>query len=301
LLSAAPLLLAGQAPDLTAQQAIASQQGCFRVTFQYEEVEAHQPGYALAPPKKSEVVEWVSIDEQREGRIVLQHVLVTAPRIKHWEQVWEYEGTAFDAYSGPNQWSERRISPDEAQGQWVQIVRGVADNPRYGCSAAWSLKPDAAWTCQTWAAKPRRDKDRDDYNVLDRQNTHRIHSGGWVHEQRNTKLRVEGDRITPIVTEVGNNTYDRIDDAECEDTKAWWLKRKTTWDPIQRAWNDVSGRHQTYTVDPKRGLFPLWIRLFWLARKPVNESRHPRLHKKAVRIIEKHVSESETAAHSSNP
>lgn len=55
LLSAAPLLLAGKAPDLAAQQAIASQQGCFRVTFQYEEIEAHQAGYTLAPPKKSEL------------------------------------------------------------------------------------------------------------------------------------------------------------------------------------------------------------------------------------------------------
>ena len=286
------VLLAANSPQFdTAQDAIKAQEGCFRVTFQYEEIEGHQPQYVLAPPKRSEVIELVTVDEDTADRIVLQHVLVTPPRIKHWKQIWDFERRTFDTYSALNQWTETTLSDDDVAGQWTQEVRGVADNPRYACSAEWTLA-DAEWSCETWAAKPRRDKDRLDYNILKRGNTHRIHADGWVHRQRNTKLMVSDGTAVPIVTEVGNNTYDKVDPAECSAALAWWKKRKTTWDPIQEAWDDVSGRYSTYTVHPKVGVAPLWIRLFWLARRPLPEHRHPKVKDRATRIIERHIVES---------
>ena len=289
-LSLAPLLLAATPAQLTtAQDAIKAQKGCFKVTFQYEEVEAHQDGYTLAPPKTSSVIELVTVEEDQPTRIVLQHILVTPPRIKHWKQIWQFEQSEFDEYTGENQWTERTLNAAERSGQWAQVVRGVADNPRYGCSAPWSLDETPAWSCQTWAAKPRRDKDREDYNVLNRTNTHRIHAKGWVHEQRNTKIRVENNTVTPIVTEVGNNTYDRIDDAECAEAKQWWTERKPTWDVIQSAWDDIGAQHTSYTVAPKRGPLPLWIRLFWIAKRPLPERKHARLHERATRLIDRHV------------
>jgi hypothetical protein len=288
-LSLAPLLLAASpAQATTAQDAIKAQKGCFKVTFQYEEVEAHQDDYVLAPPKTSSVIELVTIEEDSPTRIVLQHILVTPPRIKHWKQVWQFEQAEFDEYTGENQWTERTLNAAERSGQWAQVVRGVADNPRYGCSSQWSLGDTPAWSCQTWAAKPRRDKDRDDYNVLNRTNTHRIHAQGWVHEQRNTKIRVEANKVTPIVTEVGHNTYDRIDASECEEALGWWRERKTTWDAVQGAWHDVSSQHVSYKVTPKRGALPLWVRLFWIARRPLPEHKHPKLRARAKRIIERH-------------
>lgn len=288
-LSLAPLLLAATpAPVTTAQEAIKAQKGCFEVTFQYEEVEAHQDGYILAPPKTSSVIELVTVEEDQPTRIVLQHILVTPPRIKHWKQIWQFEQPKFDEYTGENQWTERTLTDSDRSNEWTQVVRGVADNPRYGCSAPWSFDDETAWECQTWAAKPRRDKDREDYNVLNRTNTHRILTGGWIHEQRNTKIRVENNEVTPIVTEVGNNTYDRIDESECDEALQWWRERKTTWDAVQGAWDDVSSQYGSYTVNPKRGALPLWIRLFWIARRPLPEHKHSKLRTRATRIIERH-------------
>ena len=290
LLLVAPIVLGAKHPDVTtAQEAIKAQEGCFRVTFQYQEEEAHQPNYTLAEPKKSQVIELVTIEEDRPDRIVLQHILVTPPRIKHWKQIWMYEHTEFDVYSGVNQWARKTLTPESTKGQWTQIVRGVADNPRYGCSATWSLEQETSWSCQTWAPKPRRDQDREDYNVLDRRNTHRIHAKGWVHEQRNTKIQVDDAGIQRIVTEQGNNTYDRIDDVECLKAAEWWTKRKTTWDQVQKAWDDVAATHDAYSVNPKMGILPLWIELFWLARKPLPEKKHPKMYTKAARMIGRHV------------
>ena len=81
---------------ITAQEAIKAQQGCYQVTFQYEEVEAHQPNHSLAAPKQSQVIELITVDEDKPNRIVMQHVLVTPPRIKHWKQVWQFEDGEFD-------------------------------------------------------------------------------------------------------------------------------------------------------------------------------------------------------------
>ena len=298
-LIATPFLMGATPSVQTAQQAIKAQQGCYQVTFQYEEIEAHQADYTLAPPKTSQVVELITVDKDQSDHIVLQHILVTPPRIKHWKQIWRFEHGVFDQHSGPDSWNQTHLDSDEKMGTWTQEVRGVADNPRYGCAAAWSLENETVWTCQTWAPKPRRDKDREDYNVLDRTNTHRIHDKGWIHEQRNTKTQVTTNGVTPIVTEVGNNTYERIDDSECEKAALWWSKRKTTWDAIQHSWDDVSGQYERYTVTPQKGFFPLWIRLFWLARKPLPERKHQKLQRKASRTIEAHIVPS-TDAHRPN-
>ena len=273
----------------TAQDAIKSQQGCFEVTFQYEEVRAHQEDYQLASPKETSVVEWVNVEYEDDERIVLQHILVTPPMIKHWRQIWVYQGTSFDVYSGFNQWIKKELDADEVVGQWVQEVDGVADNPRYGCSAMWQLGQEAQWSCRTWAPKPRRDKDRDDYTVLDRINTHRIVADGWVHEQRNTKLLVTDESVTPVVTEVGLNTYRRIDESECFDATEWWAKRQLGWHEVQRAWDEITADYQRYELTPKRGVFPLWVRLFWIARRPMASRGLNRIYRRSTRVISRHI------------
>ena len=125
--------------------------------------------------------------------------------------------------------------------------------------------------------------------MLLRTNTHRLREGGWDHEQRNTKLWVDGETQTPIVTEVGKNTYDRTDDAACEKAADWWEHRSETWDQVQRAWDDVTKEHAHYKVQPRRGLLPLWIRLFWVARRAVRPARHHKIYARSVRHVERHI------------
>lgn len=262
------------------RDAILAQQGCYLVTFNYRETEAHDPNFPLRPPKSTSVMEWVSVDESSADHIVLQHVLVTPPRIKHWKQIWDYEKTTFDVYSGPNEWTQITIEEEEAKGRWVQSVRGVADNPRYACAGSWTLGREPSWECQTWAPKPRRDRRRA-YDVLERTNGHIITDYGWLHEQANRKLRLSGSKATPVASEVGKNTYLRIDDEDCAKAADWWTERKATWALIQEAWNEVTAEHKTFRVAPSRNRAPLWIRLFWLARRAVPEAKYDRLRTRA--------------------
>ena len=283
--------LHASAPSDLDISAITAQQGCYNVAFNYRETESLVEGTELKEPKVSKIVEWIGVTEQSEKRVVLQHILVTPPRIKHWEQIWTYEKQSYDVHSGPNQWTRKTISPERAAGSWVQEVRGVADNPRYACSAKWDHSDGSSWICQTWAPKPRRDK-KQNYNVLLRTNTHRIHDTGWVHEQQNTKLVLDQAAVTPIINEIGNNTYDRIDDAECAEAAEWWTKRQSTWDQVQAAWTDVSAEHKTYTVDTMSGTFPLWVRLFWLAKNPLPAKKHARLYNATRKLLSKRIAAS---------
>ena len=280
--------LQASAPPAADIQSIMAQQGCYKVTFHYQETETLVDGIELQKPKRSEIIEWIAVTEQSDRHVALQHILVTPPRIKHWEQIWTYEKQRYDVHSGANQWTQKELSADRAAEAWVQEVRGVADNPRYACSAKWDHSDGSSWTCQTWAPKPRRDK-KQHYNVLLRTNTHRILDAGWVHEQQNTKLVIEQETVTPIINEYGNNTYERIDDAECAEAAEWWTKRQATWDQIQSAWIDVRAQHQTYSVDTMGGAFPLWIRLFWLARKPLPAKKHARLYNATRKLLSKKV------------
>ena len=150
--------LQASAPPAADIQSIMAQQGCYKVTFHYQETETLVDGIELQKPKRSEIIEWIAVNEQSDRHVALQHILVTPPRIKHWEQIWTYEKQIYDVHSGPDQWTRKTISPERAAGSWVQEVRGVADNPRYACSAKWDHSDGSSWTCQTWAPKPRRDK-----------------------------------------------------------------------------------------------------------------------------------------------
>ena len=109
---------------------------------------------------------------------------------------------------------------------------------------------------------------------------------GWVHEQQNTKLVIDRETVTPIINEHGNNTYEQVDDAECAEAAEWWTKRQATWDQIQSAWIDVRAQHQTYSVDTMGGVFPLWMRLFWLA-KTLPAKEHARLYNATRKLLSK--------------
>ena len=191
---------------LTPQQAIKSQAGCYEVTFQYKETEALAAGYKLKKPKKSTVIEWIVVEEDQPNVISLQHVLVSGPAmIKHWRQIWRYEATELYHYQGNNTWEQKKYSPEDVQGKWAQLVYNVDDALRYECIANWTnTTEDNSWTCTTGAPLPRREKKRKDYSLLERTNIHRLTTDGWVHEQHNTKVKIENGTKTNISKEKGD-------------------------------------------------------------------------------------------------
>jgi len=276
---------------MSAQEAIKSQAGCYEVTFQYRETEGFVDGYQLAKPKKSMAVEWVTIEEDSSERISLQHVLVSGPAmIKHWRQVWEYEATTLFTFQGHNTWQKEIRVKNDVTGQWAQRVYNVDDGLRYECIADWNLKEgDEHWRCATGAPLPRRESKRKDYTLLDRTNIHRLVDNGWVHEQLNSKVSVDGERRDVVAKEKGYNTYVKISDDQCQKAIDWWPKRRAAWRVIQRAWLDFYREKPTVRIRESHWGIPLWVRLFWLAKKDVStEKRQQKVYSKALKLMKKH-------------
>ena len=275
------------AQDRSPRELIKAQAGCFEVTFQYHETKAIQAGYKLKKPKKSRVIEYISVEEDTEDKIVLQHILVSGlAMIKHWRQVWIFEETDLYRYKGNDIWERKQLDLEEVSGEWSQVVYNVDDGPRYECSAQWN-NIEGFWSCTADAPLPRREKSRKDYNVLERTNIHRITLQGWVHEQYNTKVKIEDSNRIPIVKEKGYNTYIRIPDTRCKKALSWWPKRRATWSVIQKAWADTR-QENTRLQFRKRFGAPLWVRLFMLARDKVDTpQRESNVYSKARKLIEK--------------
>ena len=274
---------------LTSEEAILSMTGCFEVSFQYEEVEALQEGYVLAEPKKSSVIEWVTTTKNVENQISLQHVLVTGPMIRHWRQDWVFEPRELYPYVDVNTWKRELLFPSQVEGHWGQIVTNVDDSPRYGCQARWQEDEGSTfWTCTTFSPIPRRDSKREDYTLLERENTHRIIDNGWVHEQRNVKFSyVDGER-QDLVVEQGYNTYMRIDDQACIEAIEWWPSQEVAWEGIIDAWSEIRSGTDTLMLKERYRGIPLWIRLFWTARVHQNAEMSEDTTAKAIKIIDRY-------------
>lgn len=257
-----------QAYALTPQEAITAQAGCYKVTFQYEETEGIIEGYELHEPKKSEAIEWISVEYATETEISLQHVLVTGPMIRHWRQKWVYEPRELFHYTDVNEWQRKYYYPNDVSGKWGQIVYNVDDAPRYECVAEWhNDKEENYWSCTTWAPLPRRESKRSDYSILERENIHRIVKTGWIHEQNNTKFLYENNQRTDIAREHGYNTYEKIEDSNCQKAIDWWPSQRVAWEGITLAWEEHRIEHDTMSFMQKKGGIPLWIRLFWIAKR----------------------------------
>jgi hypothetical protein len=60
--------------------------------------------------------------------------------------------------------------------------------------------------------KPQRDRERADYQTLDRENTLQITSQGWVQAEHNVKRTATG---VAVANELGWNESRRVDEGRC--------------------------------------------------------------------------------------
>jgi hypothetical protein len=73
-------------------------------------------------------------------------------------------------------------------------VIGPFEDLRYTCTAQFQFNQ---WRCTTpGAPKPQRDRERTDYQTLDRENTLQITPQGWVQAENNVKRTATGLSIT---------------------------------------------------------------------------------------------------------
>lgn len=243
------------------RQAILEMKGCHKVTFNYAETFSPNKDYEFHENETSWAKEYVIVVEDEPGHIALQHLLIVGEEshphiIKHWRQDWDYENTDFymfqkyDPTTKMQSWKYIKMNPEEVKGQWTQKVYQVDDSPRYEGTATWvHFDGRHYWENTTDAPLPRREySKRRDYNIVERQNHQEITGDGWVHEQDNKKiLREEGGKDVWIASEKGWNTYDKIDEKECQAAANWWKENHKVWKNVRQAWKN--------RFDEKRDLY----------------------------------------------
>ena len=244
-IAVAILLWAGAASAQTLDQdraAILAMAGDFKVTFDFRETIALAEGYDVKEPYTTDGFEMVRVIEDTGTFISLQHILVPDSPVpvvvKHWRQDWVFEPTDVLVFEGGNAWTQRAVPEDQRNGTWKQLVYQVDDSPRYGAVARWehsdgisTWSPDAEWR-----PLPRRDATkRDDYHAVDAINRHVITPAGWVHEQHNTKVALDG-APQAIAREIGVNRYDRIEGHDFSAGEAYWAATAAYWAGVREAW-----------------------------------------------------------------
>lgn len=253
----APMTLSADEPTRDAKfeqdrAAILAMAGEYRVTFQFQETVAVEPGYELHEPYHAEAAELVEVLEDTGDFISLQHILMVPadeeggePQVvKHWRQDWTHEDTELNVFRGNRTWEHISLSPAEVEGAWTQAVYQVDDSPRYESVGRWThVGGRSAWESgETWRPLPRRDyTKRNDYHVLVARNRHTITPNGWVHEQDNYKLILDdaGNPGKVLVHESGLNVYDKVDDVDFAAGRQYWDATSAYWQDVRVVWADI--------------------------------------------------------------
>ena len=250
------------------RQAILAMAGSFEVSFHFEETVSFLPGYELTPAYDADALEEVIVVEDGQDRIVLQHVLLTRKGIvKHWRQDWEYQNDWLLEYQGNNRWAKRQLGADEVEGTWTQRVFQVDDSPRYESLGRWThLENLSQWESQsTNRPLPRREyTKRDDYQILVARNRQTLTPNGWVHEQDNFKLALDGKDSRVIARELGWNRYIRTDPERCAEVRDWWEANRDFWTGIRNLWGRTIQDRRELALQKKVDGQPLYKHLFQL-------------------------------------
>lgn len=251
-----------QEPGLTAferdRRAILAMAGEYRASFDFLEVAGFTAGHRPTAPYQSWATEKVYVLADEGTFISLQHVLVMRmadetgkagePFVtKHWRQDWQYEPATQFTYRGANTWARVDVPEAERAGRWRQSVYQVDDSPRYAGIGRWQHFGNySTWVSgETWRPLPRREFSvRDDYQVLLGTNRHTITPSGWIHEEMNNKVRLDGEgrpsADAPVVArEFGFNRYERITgydftpgDRYVQSTDALWKLVREEWEAL---------------------------------------------------------------------
>lgn len=270
-------IIAANAQENKKQQdakAIKSMCGCYEVKFNFAETFNYPKDSASYKPSKTKHesgLEWVELVEDKDNKIVMQHLLIVGKGaddiVKHWRQDWIYENTELYSFFKDRTWKFEKLSPKQVKGQWTQKVYQVDDSPRYEGSASWAYVDGRTyWNNVTDAPLPRREHTiRNDYNVLKRRNIHEITSYGWLHEQDNDKIvRDDSGKDYVLAQEKGLDLYTKVDDSKCKQAQDWWKKNQLVWEKVRLKWNQVYEKDKDLSLQKAVNNRPLYSHLFEL-------------------------------------
>ncbi len=261
------------------REAILAMTGNYKVQFKFTETVAFTEGYEPKEPYLSGAYEIVRVIEDRGDFISLQHILVVGGEkkfpIKHWRQDWRYEPAQVLNFIGGNAWEQRLVSEEDRAGNWSQTVYQVDDAPRYGAVGVWSHENGVSeWLPPAeWRPLPRRDMTkRDDYHAVIAVNRHAITPDGWVHEQDNAKLALDGEPHV-LVREVGVNTYVKSEDFPAEIGDEYWTKTAIYWAGVRNIWSGMEASGKPFALTQKGEPDRLYMPLLNLADQVAKEER----------------------------
>ncbi len=259
-----------QEPGKTAferdRRAILAMAGDYRASFDFLEVAGFSASHQPTAPYQSWATEKVYLLADEGTFISLQHILVmrmlkedgtaTEPFVtKHWRQDWQYEPATQFSYRGANTWARVDVPEAERAGSWRQSVYQVDDSPRYAGIGRWQHFGNySTWVSgETWRPLPRREFSvRDDYQVLVGTNRHTITPTGWIHEETNNKVRLDGEGNPPadapvVAREFGFNRYERISGYDFTAGDRYVEMTEPLWKIVRDEWNAM-----LYAAQPVR-------------------------------------------------
>jgi len=261
--------------------AILAMAGTYRVSFDFLEVMGFRPGFVHDRPYQSWGTEYVYVVRDEPTRISLQHLLVmfvTRPDgtvegplvTKHWRQEWRYQDRTLLTYRGHETWATERRSAARAKGTWTQAVFQVDDSPRYEAAGRWEhLGNVSTWVSErTWRPLPRREYSvRQDYDVLIGTNRVTITPTGWVQEEENLKVvlngRGEPRRADPaLAKEYGLARYERVKNFDDSAARRYRERTEPFWDDVRAAWSEVIAQRPRFTLRAAPDRAELFVPLF---------------------------------------
>jgi hypothetical protein len=256
------------------RKSILAMGGEFRVRFAFDETVALAAGYAPHAAQRSGGTELVEIIADSGEHISLQHILVLGAEhtvVKHWRQDWQYQPKALLRFRGLGRFETQPVAASDALGAWSQTVYEVDDAPRYAGIGRWShTHGEDAWQSDlTLRPLPRREyTKRSDYQALEVTNRHVLTPAGWVHEQDNTKLVIDGDgRTHAIAREQGLNSYTRITDYDFGAGREYWKNTSAYWSVVRAEWEHYEAGNPRFTTSPEPNGEPRIDEFFALAER----------------------------------
>ena len=268
--------------------AILAMAGNYRTSFDFIETVGFTAAYHPPAPYQSWGTEFVTVVEESERFISLQHILVmrialpsgeiSEPMVmKHWRQDWTYEPTQITEFVGNQKWETRSLTPESTRKKWLQSVYQVDDSPRYQSLGNWQhLQNYSSWQSDTtWRPLPRREFSvRDDYDVLIGTNKHTINPTGWVQEEENLKVSLqESGEHRVLAKEVGLARYERISNWDWSEGHRYWSDTEPFWREVRRQWSAEFSVDTNLQIKKNIDGLPLYAAMFRLAQTTQTSDR----------------------------
>lgn len=157
--------------------------GCFAVSYRFVEDGVHDK-------EITGTFEEILFESRPDGSFFLQHYgIMDQQRNKHFGEVWK----------------------PLANGLWEQTILSPSGSFRYSCASPFEFNQFRCLVKN--APKPNRDRNREDYETLDRDMILLMTPAGWTQSETNIKRDGNGQAVS---NELGWIEYRRVDQQNCQ-------------------------------------------------------------------------------------